>query len=88
MRNGKTHFLARLPRKTKTQEELEESKEQKYEAQRQIDVMTMNLENLKNKVRDLESRDEEADANADKLHKLFRLGIIDENGLASNSNMD
>jgi len=50
--------------------------------------MTMNLENLKNKVRDLESRDEESDTNADKLHKLFRLGIIDENGLASNSNMD
>ena len=79
---GKPHFLTREPKKTKDQlkiDKIEEEKE-KEKAHSKIDKMKRDLQLLKLKMEEYALKQREVDINTDKLAKLYKLGLIDENG--------
>ena len=50
-------------------------------------MIQRDLDLLKLKIKEFEFNQREADLNADKLSKLYDLGLIDENGDPINNNM-
>ena len=85
---GKSHFLTRMPKPTKDklvikrlEEEWKENKEREKDVENQIT-------DLKEKLKKLEEEQIEGQENADKLNKLYQLGIIDSKGEPVNTDMN
>ena len=85
--NGKSHYLARAPKKTKEQLKIIKYEEQKEETNRNTEMILEELQSLKTKIKDFELRQDDADQNSDKLARLYDLGLIDANGDPINSEM-
>ena len=85
--NGKSHYLARAPKKTKEQLKIIKYEEQKEETNRNTEMILEELQSLKTKIKDFELRQEDADKNSDKLTWLYDLGFIDANDDPISSNM-
>ena len=77
---GKSHFLARAPKKKKHQLKVEKVEEERKEAFSKVEELKRNLESLKFKMEEYKVKQRDADRNTDKLSKLYELGLIDKNG--------
>ena len=84
---GKSHFLVRTPKPTKAQVKMNKLEEEKKEAYTKATLIQRDLDSLKLKIKEFEFNQREADMNADKLSKLYDLGLIDENGDPINNSM-
>ena len=84
---GKSHFLVRTPKPTKAQVKMNKLEEEKKEAYTKATLMQRDLDSLKLKIKEFEFNQRESDMNADKLSKLYDLGLIDENGDPINNSM-
>ena len=84
---GKSHFLARAPKKIKDQLKVEKVEEERKEAFSKVEELKRNLESLKFKMEEYKVKQRDADINTDKLSKLYELGLIDENGDPINNDM-
>ena len=76
--NGKFHFLTRLPKPTKDQMRIQKLEEEKKEIIFKAKGTETQLLELKRKLKELEDDQKFADDNAEKLSKLFELGVIDD----------
>ena len=77
---GKSHFLARLPRKTNDQLRIDEYEEEKIYFEKKVARLEQEIDRLNDKCQDLIDINEADSVNAEKLDKLYQLGMIDENG--------
>ena len=84
---GKSHFLTRVPKLTKDQLRLKKLEEEKSTAESKTKLLTRELDELKEKISYIESIQGDADENIEKLGKLYKMGIIDENGELINNDM-
>ena len=86
--NGKSHFLTRLPKPTKDQMRIQKLEEEKKEIIFKAKDTETQLLELKRKLKELEDDQKFADDNAEKLSKLFELGVIDDKGEFINNDMN
>ena len=77
---GKSHFLARLSKKSKNQSKLDEYEEEKRINDDKIIRLEKEIDRLKDKCQALIEADKNNDINAEKLDKLYQFGLIDEDG--------
>ena len=77
---GKSHFLTRIPKKTRYKEEAEHYKVKGEEAKSHIKQLEDKINELNDKIEELKQREKEADENAEKLSDLYQMGVIDEEG--------
>ena len=85
---GKSHFLARLPRPSKEQKNIQELEEEKREIIAKAENAENKLEELKLKLEELQNNLRDADDNAAKLAKLYELGIINASGEPIDNDMN
>ena len=85
---GKSHFLARTPKQTKNQIKINQLEEKKEDAYPKVTLIQRDLDSLLLKIKELESNQRDADNNADKLSKLYELGLIYANGDQINNSMN
>ena len=77
---GKSHFLARQPKKTNDKIKIEEYEEEKLSYDKKVLKLEQEIDRLHGKCQDLIDINEADSINAEKLDKLYQLGLIDENG--------
>ena len=77
---GKSHYLARFPKKSVYQTKYESIVEEKKELEKQASEQNYNIRLLNDKILEFEEIEKKHDEYADKLHKLFELGVITEEG--------
>ena len=85
---GKSHFLTRMPKLTKDQQRLKELEEEKNIAESKTKLLKRELDGLRDKITYIESIQGDADENIEKLGKLYKMSIIDENGEPINIDMN
>ena len=85
---GKSHFLTRVPKLTKDQQRLKKLEDEKNIAESKTKLLKRELDGLRDKITYIESIQGDADENIEKLGKLYKMGIIDENGEPINNNMN
>ena len=86
--NGKSHFLARMPKQSKDKKQIGELEDKRKESDLKIYCSCKEIESLWRKIGQLEDDQIDNQGNLDKLANLFSLGIIDENGLPITNNME
>ena len=79
VQKGKSHFLVREQKRSKDAVMLDQAKQDKYESDKKVNLLHKELDELRNKLSELEEKQREFDYNEDKLAKLYELGVIDEN---------
>ena len=84
---GKSHFLARQPMKTGDKVKIEEYEEEKINYEKKVMKLEQEIDRLQSKWQDLIDINEEDSINAEKLDKLYQLGLIDEHGDPIDSDM-
>ena len=77
---GKSHYLTRIPKKTKDQISINILKEERKEVDRRSEEFRQEIIYLKDKLSKLEDIERENDENIEKLSKLYDAGIINEEG--------
>ena len=77
---GKSHFLTRVPKKTKYQSEAEYFKAKNEETKSQVKELEDKILELNDKIESMKQMQIEAEDNVDKLSQLYELGVIDEEG--------
>ena len=77
---GKSHYLTRIPKKTKDQISINILKEKRKEVDRRSEEFRQEIIYLKDKLSKLEDIERENDENIEKLSKLYDAGIINEEG--------
>ena len=77
-----------MPKLTKDQQRLKELEEEKNIAESKTKLLKRELDGLRDKITSTESIQGDADENIKKLGKLYKMGIIDENGEPINNNMN
>ena len=85
---GKSHFLARIPKQSKDKKQIGESEDKRNKSDLKIDCLYKEIESLRRKIGQLEDDQIDHLGNLDKLANLFSLGIIDENGLPITNKME
>ena len=73
--NGKSNFLTRITKLTKDQKKVHKLQEEKFTAESKTKLLKRELDELKDKISYIDSL-QEANANNEKLSRLFQLGII------------
>ena len=77
---GKSYFLTRLPKKSTYQKKYEEIYEEKKDLEKQTKDQNYTIGILNDKICEFEEIEKKYDNYSGKLHKLFELGIITEDG--------
>ena len=85
--SGKSHFLVRIPKQSRYKKQIRELEEEKKETDRKIDDLNNEIDSLRRKIEQFENDQMDHEENLEKLSNLFKLGIIDENGLPINDDM-
>ena len=85
---GKSHFLVRLPKISKDQKLIKVLEEQKKGGEYHVKLLNKEIDELKQKILDLEESQRNNDDNLEKLTKLYDLGVIDENGQLKRDQME
>ena len=83
----KSHFFARLPKKTNDQKKIDDYEEEKKKSDNKARQLEDEIDQLHDKVKEMTELRALYDENADKLDKLYQLGIIDDNGNYINNDM-
>ena len=79
VQKDKSHCLVREPKRPKDTVMLDQAKQDKYESDKMVNLLHKELDELRNKLSELEEKQRDFDYNEDKLAKLNELGVIDEN---------
>ena len=85
---GKSYFLTRLPKKSVYQQKYEEIRKEKKELEKQTKDQNYKIQFLNDKILDYEEIEKKHDEYSSKLHKLFELGLISEDGEPIKNEMD
>ena len=85
--SGKSHFLVRIPKQSRDKKQIGELEEEKKETDRKIDDLNNEIDSLRRKIEQFENDQMDHEENLEKLSNLFKLGIIDENGLPINDDI-
>ena len=85
---GKSHFLVRLPKISKDQKLIKVLEEQKKGGEYHVKLLNKEIDELKQKILDLEESQRDNDDNFEKLTKLYDLCVIDENGQLKRDQME
>ena len=85
---GKSHFLVRIPKENKDKKIVEKFEEEKSQNESKIKSLNKEIDNLKFKLQELEDFQRDNDDNMEKLSNLYKLRIIDEDGLPINNRME
>ena len=87
LEKGKSHFLARQPKKNNYLIKLEKMEEEsKYDA-KLMDTLKLKINRLNKKIENYEIEKQENEDYSEKMNKLYQLGIIDEEGNLINNEM-
>ena len=84
---GKSHFLARLPKKTNDQKKIDDYEEEKKKSDNKARQLEDEIDQLHDKIKEMTELRALYYENADKLDKLYQLGIIDDNRNYINNDM-
>ena len=84
---GKSHFLARLPKKTNDQKKIDEYEEDKKNSDHKTRQLENEIDILHDKIKELIELRAADDENSEKLHRLYQLGVIDIDGNYINNDM-
>ena len=84
---GKSQFLVRAPKKTKDQLMIQDLVGENKIVIDKISKLKRELDILQNKMADYDELQREADLNAERLHKLLEMGVINENDNLINNEM-
>ena len=84
----KSHFLARLSKKSADQIVIEKLEEEKKESEYKVRKLEESIDTLHNRIDQMIALRQNDDENTEKLKKLFKPGVIDENGNLINNNMN
>ena len=87
LQKGKSHFLARLPKKPKYQEQIDQHEEEVKHYEVKMIKLEQEIDRLKATMQDMIDIGHEDSLNTDKLGKLYELGIIDKEGNPINRDM-
>ena len=85
---GRSHFLTREPKISKDKSLIAKFEEEKQTSNKKIDSLESELRKLYDKISEFEEKQEAAADNAQKLGKLFDLGVINEKGELINNEMN
>ena len=80
LEKGKSHFLTRIPKITSDQKLIEKLEEEKKELYRKEKLLEKEIDHLHGRIQEVMELRDNDEENIEKLDKLFRLGVIDENG--------
>ena len=78
---GKSHFMVRMPKITKDRMIINDLEEKKEENDSKMISLIHEIDELKGKIHQLEDNQRDNEDNLDKLAHLYKLGLIDENGI-------
>ena len=85
---GKSHFIARIPRLSRDQLKVKQLEEEKLNNEYKVKLFKLEMEELKTKFKKLEEQQMDREENLVKLSKLYEMGVIDENGELVNNKME
>ena len=85
---GKSHFLVRMPKITKDRRIINDLEEKKEENDSKMISLIHEIDEIKEKIHQLEDNQRDNEDNLDKLAHLYKLGLIDENGMPTNNEMN
>ena len=85
---GKSHFLVRMPKITKDRRIINDLEEKKEENDSKMISLIHEIDELKEKIHQLEDNQRDNEDNLDKLAHLYKLGLIAENGMSTNNEMN
>ena len=88
LRKGRSHFLSRMPKKTKQQLLIENLVKEKEEHKAENSDLKVEIDKLHDKVEFLAEFEKQSNEHAHKLAKLFDLGIVDEDGNPIDNKME
>ena len=80
LHKGKSHFLTRLPKKTKYQTEAEYYKLKNEETKSIVKELEEKIQELNDKIEGMKQSEIEAEENLEKYSQLYEMGVIDEDG--------
>ena len=83
----KSQFLVRMPTETKDKNLISALKEEKRLKDNKINELFAEIDELKQKVNDMKDEQIDSQVNLDKLANLYKLGIIDDQGLPIDDKM-
>ena len=84
---GKSHYLVRVPKLSKDKQYIEELEEIKQETDNRVQSLNEEIEVLRRKIGQLEDEQINSQDNLEKLSNLFKLGIIDSDGMPITNEM-
>ena len=85
---GRSHFLARMPKISKDRQMILDLEEEKEVHDSKVKKLIDEIDDLRNKIQQLEDSQTDNEENINKLSNLYELGLIDENGQPISNRMD
>ena len=85
---GKSHFLVRMPKENKDKKIVKKFEEEKSQNESKIKSLNKEIDNLKFKLQELEDFQRDNDDTMEKFSNLYKLGLIDEDGLPIDNRME
>ena len=85
---GRSHFLARMPKISKDRQMILDLEEEKEVHDSKVKKLIDEIDDLRNKIQQLEDNQTDNEENINKLSNLYELGLIDENGQPISNRMD
>ena len=85
---GRSHFLARMPKISKDRQMILDLEEEKEVHDSKVKKLIDEIDDLRNKIQQLEDNQIDNEENINKLSNLYELGLIDENGQPISNRMN
>ena len=85
---GRSHFLARMPKISKDRQMILDLEKEKEVHDSKVKKLIDEIDDLRNKIQQLEDNQTDNEENINKLSNLYELGLIDENGQPISNRMD